>query len=89
MGTFGIATSAGLTRYSAAADTWRYYTRADGLPSDQANALAFDASGNLYVGTQCDGIAIGSAADGYKNWRLIPGPDELPTTRLGPVCPAR
>ena len=83
-----IATSAGLTRYSPDLDTWRYYTRADGLPSDQANALAFDASGNLYVGTQCDGIAIGSAADGYKNWRLIRGPDDLPTNPAGPGLPS-
>ena len=26
------------------------------LPSDQANAIAFDADGNIYVGTQCDGL---------------------------------
>ena len=72
-----MATSAGLTRYSPDLDTWRYYTRADGLPSDQANSLAFDAGGNLYVGTQCDGIAIGSpassafAAEDIKGWPAV------------------
>jgi sugar lactone lactonase YvrE len=72
-----MATSAGLTRYSPDLDTWRYYTRADGLPSDQANSLAFDAGGNLYVGTQCDGIAIGSpassafAAEDIKGWPSV------------------
>ena len=33
------------------------------LPSDQANAIAFDADGNIYVGTQCDGLAIVQAAE--------------------------
>ena len=83
-----MATSAGLTRYSPDLNTWRYYTRANGLPSDQANALAFDASGNLYVGTQCDGIAIGSATNGYKQWQVIPGPDQLPTTPHGDGLPS-
>ena len=82
-----MATSAGLTRYSPALNTWRYYTRADGLPSDQANGLVFDAKGNLYVGMQCDGIAIGSAAGGYKQWQVIPGPDQLPTTPHGSGLP--
>jgi len=46
-----IGTSAGLARYSPsknilgyslAKERWRYYTRADGLPSDQISAIAFD-----------------------------------------------
>jgi sugar lactone lactonase YvrE len=83
-----MATSAGLTRYSPDTDTWRNYTRADGLPSDQANGLAFDTKGNIYVGTQCDGIAIGSAVGGYKQWHTIPGPDQLPTTPVGSGLPS-
>jgi sugar lactone lactonase YvrE len=83
-----MATSAGLTRYSVNSNTWRYYTRADGLPSDQASSLAFDAGGNLYVGTQCDGIAIGSAAGDYKQWQLISGPDQLPNTPHGSGLPS-
>lgn len=83
-----LATSAGLTRYSVAADTWRCYTRADGLPGDQANGLAFDAKGNLYAGTQCDGIAIGLAAGGYQQWRVIPGPDQLPAAAVGSGLPS-
>jgi len=83
-----MATSAGLTRYSPDLNTWRYYTRADGLPSDQASSLAFDLKGNLYVGTQCDGIAVGSAASGYKQWNIIPGPAQLPTTPLGAGLPS-
>ena len=39
-----IATSAGLTRYSLDTDKWTDYTRDDGLPSDQIQSLAFDAT---------------------------------------------
>ena len=53
-----IATDAGLSRYRVAADTWNYYTRADGLPADQVQALAFLKDGSVVAGTQCDGLGI-------------------------------
>jgi len=80
------ATEAGLFRYIHS--HWTYFTRADGLPSDQANALAFDTGGTLYVGTQCDGIAIASPADGYKSWRVVPGPATLPNAPSGTGLPS-
>jgi sugar lactone lactonase YvrE len=86
-GDIWMATSGGLTRYSVRKNIWQYYTRADGLPSDQANALAFDRQGNLYVGTQCDGIAIAFASDDYKAWSVIHGPAELPLTATGKGLP--
>ncbi len=52
---------------------WSYFTRADGLPSDQANALAFAADGTLYVGTQCDGVAIAKPDDNYSKWQVVTG----------------
>jgi hypothetical protein len=58
-GDIWIATSAGLTRYSVDHDKWSNITRADGMPSDQIQSLAFDSHGNLYAGTQSDGLAIG------------------------------
>lgn len=67
------ATEAGLFRYRA--NAWTYYTRAEGLPSDQAQALAFAPDGTLYVGTQCDGVAIGSPGNDYKTWRVVTGPE--------------
>ena len=82
-----IATNCGLSRYSEKQDTWSYYTRAEGLPSDQAQSLAFDADGNLYVGTQCDGIAMADAKDDYKTWRVVTGPDTMPTTAVGDGLP--
>jgi hypothetical protein len=83
-----IATSAGLTRYSLEADTCSHYTRDDGLPSDQIQSLAFDANGNLYAGTQCDGLAIADAAHGYRRWRQVVGSDAVPLVPSGPGLPS-
>jgi len=83
-----IATNCGLSRYSQSKDTWTYYTRADGLPSDQANSMAFDKDGNIYVATQCDGIAMANAGDDYKTWRQVLGPDDEPTTPAGSGLPS-
>ena len=80
------ATEVGLFRYINS--HWTYFTRADGLPSDQANALVFDTDGMLYVGTQCDGIAIASPADGYKSWRVVSGPASLPNAPSGTGLPS-
>ncbi len=80
------ATEAGLFRY--AHSRWTYFTRADGLPSDQAQALAFAPDGTLYVGTQCDGIAVGSPEDNYKTWRTTPGPNALPNAPIGRGLPS-
>ncbi len=92
-----MCTSAGLAVYFTSTDTWSYLTRADGLPSDQANSLAFANDGTAFVATQCDGLAIGSPKDGYKTWKQvarrangsIDGPlsDELPTTPTGTGLP--
>ena len=66
---------------------WRYYTRAEGLPSDQAQALAFSPDGTLYVGTQCDGIAIGSPKDNYRAWRVVKGTEKMPDSDTGTGLP--
>jgi hypothetical protein len=70
-----IATNAGLARYSENQDAWQYYTQADGLPSDQLQAIAFDASGNIYVGTQCEGLARADASAAYRNWTIAQAPE--------------
>ncbi len=82
-----IATDAGLSRYSISKYTWTYYTRADGLPSDQIQALAFDKKGTLFVGTQCDGLAISTPLGDYKIWRTVRGPDQMPTAPTGRGLP--
>lgn len=84
-----MATSLGLARYSESSTQegqgqeelsasrphkpWRYYTRAEGLPSDQMNSLAFGSDGTLFVGTQCDGLVIGKPDDDYVSWRTVHG----------------
>ena len=88
-----MATSAGLARYSLKDDTWSYITRADGLPSDQIQAIAFSKNGTLYAGTQCDGIAVcvpSVAGDWmkYKNWRCVTGSDAIPLTAAGTGLPS-
>jgi len=86
-GDIWTATDSGLTRYSLKKGTWSYYTRLNGLPCDQANALAFDRKGNLFVGTQSDGIAVGSAASGYRTWSVTRGPDRPPPKAGGAGLP--
>jgi hypothetical protein len=84
-----MGTSAGLTRYSVSRDEWTQYTRADGLPGDQISAIAFDGKGNIYVGMQCNGIAMAKAATGYREWTVIPGPETPPLPPVGsglPTC---
>jgi len=82
-----MATSAGLARYSLKEDTWSYFTRTEGLSSDQANTLAFTKDGTLFVGTQCDGICIADAKDDYKTWRAVHAPkayqDRVPLVPKG------
>jgi|GEM_PF-5099659 len=46
--------------------------------------MTFDKSGTLYVGTQCDGLLIGSRADGYTNWQDVTGPTQMPDHPQGP-----
>jgi hypothetical protein len=96
-GSVWMCTSAGLAIYFPSTDTWSYVTRAEGLPSDQANALAFASDGTVYVATQCDGIVIASAKDSYKTWKQVarrldgsigrPLDDELPVTEAGSGLP--
>jgi len=83
-----IAGDCGLTRYSVHDDRWSNITRSGGLPSDQAVALAFDNEGNLYLGTQCDGISIASRASGYTQWQTTAGQESMPTTGNGPGLPS-
>lgn len=83
-----IATSVGLTRYSVKKDEWSYVTRAEGLASDQVSCLAFTAKGDLFVGTECDGLAIASAADNYKTWRNVRGPERMPNAPQGKGLPS-
>jgi hypothetical protein len=53
-----------------------YDTNDIGLPSDQISAIAFDAEGNIYAGTQCDGIARASRESDYTDWKSVAMADQ-------------
>ena len=78
-----IATEIGVARYSLANDDWDYFTRASGLPSNQVQAIAFDAKGNIYLGMQCDGVAMADAKDNYQKWITAPGLPQMPDAPTG------
>ncbi len=83
-----IATDCGAARYSFAKDDWDYFTRASGLPSNQIQSIAFNAKGDIILGTQCDGIATATAADGYKKWKLVAGPLQMTGEMVGDGLPS-
>ena len=87
-GSVWMATSRGLSVYDTKSDTWRYYGRWNGLPSDQIQALDFASDGTLYVGTQCDGLAIGHPEDLYKTWEQVQAPFGMPTILMGEGLPS-
>ena len=85
-----IATDAGLSRYDVEGDTWSYLTRTDSLPADRIACLAFAPDGTLYVGTQSDGVGIGSPPgpdDGgrYAQWRTVAAPTGFGDAKRYPV----
>ncbi len=87
-GSVWIATDLGLTRYSPDRDVWSYYTRGDGLPTDEFSSLAFGADGTLYGGTQYQGVAIARPGDNYRSWKVIQGPGRMPNTPVGKSLPS-
>lgn len=65
-GDVAVATSGGIAVYSPLTDSWKDITRADSLPEDQASALTFDMSGDLWAGFSTAGMARLTLKDGYK-----------------------
>ena len=78
-----IATEIGVARYSLANDDWDYFTTASGLPANQIQAIAFDAKGNIFLGTQCDGIVMADAKKNYAKWIPAPGLAQMPVIATG------
>jgi hypothetical protein len=81
-----IATDLGLSRYSDSTHTWTYILPTHGLPADPC-CMAFDHFGDIYVGTQCHGIAMAQADEDYKSWRTITGPEQQPAVSNGAGLP--
>lgn len=83
-----IATNGGLSRYSDAEDKWSYFSRADGMRDDQINAIAFDAAGNIYCGTQESGVAIAHADKDYADWQNVLATAYMPDRPKGAGLPS-
>lgn len=83
-----IATNRGISIYDTQKNTWRYKGRFTGLPSDQIQAIAFASDGTVFVGTQCDGLAIGSPKDDYSQWQSVNGPGDMPVYAIGEGLPS-
>jgi hypothetical protein len=83
-----IATSSGIARYSLRDDVWKYYTKKNGLSSNSVDSIAFDQSGNAYVGTLAHGVCIGSYASGYQNWKVVRVDSDLPQKPFGNGFPS-
>ncbi len=59
-GAVWLGTEAGISIYSTRRHAWRYLTGANGLPSDEINAIGFLPQGRVVLGTQCNGVDIGT-----------------------------
>jgi hypothetical protein len=80
-----MCTEAGISIYQTGQHTWRYITRAGGLPPDP-DCVAFGRHGQAFVGTQCHGLAI--AYPPYRQWITIHGPWKIPITPTGRGLPS-
>ena len=67
---------------------WRYITQANGLPSSPVDCMAFDKTGRIFAGTQCNGIAIANMQDNYQHWRMVKGPDHVTIHAKGKGLPS-
>ena len=83
-----MATNGGLARYSDEGDSWTYYSRVENLRDDQINAIAFDAAGNIYCGTQASGIAIAHADKNYADWKNVTATAYMPDRPKGTGLPS-
>jgi hypothetical protein len=87
-GSVWMATSAGLTRYDTNADTWRQFTRQQGLPSNEFGSLDIDAQGHVLAGTLCEGLAYATPQDDYKTWSAFRSAEELSFDSIGKGLPS-
>ena len=84
-GSVWIATNCGLSRYDERAKTWNHFTQENGLPENAVCALAFAPNGDLIVGSESHGIALAFAVSSYRYWRVVSGPDKLPSDLINDV----
>lgn len=73
-GVIWIASDGGLARYSSRTDSWRFWTRAEGLPENEILSIACGGDGRVYLGHATAGLSIGCGADDYSQWGVVAAP---------------
>jgi ligand-binding sensor domain-containing protein len=83
-----MSTSMGLARYSQKYDKWLYYSVPEGIPGNQISCVTVEKNGDVIAGTATSGLAIGLAKTGFRSWRIVPGPQTMPTHASGDGLPS-
>lgn len=73
-GDVGIASSGGVTVYNPNNQTWKDFTRGNGLIENQVRALAFAEDGSLWFAYACGGLTKGSVNHPSDSWQHIQAP---------------
>lgn len=75
---FWIATNTGLIKYDETTNTYRLFTRKDGLPSNNILSIAQDATGNIWIGFEGALSSLNIASNKIVNYSNTDGlPDKL------------
>lgn len=83
-----LATSGGLSRYSPGRDKWLDPAQGANILPGRARCIAFNAAGDIFVGTEADGLWMSTAFGDYGTWRSATGPLNPPAHATGEGLPS-
>jgi signal transduction histidine kinase/ligand-binding sensor domain-containing protein/CheY-like chemotaxis protein len=72
-GTIWVGTASGLDRLDVRTQTFRHYSKKDGLPSSSIRGLAFDGSGHLWVSTSKGVSRFDPVSESFENFAVADG----------------
>lgn len=73
-GEVGIACSGGVTIYNPNDQSWKDFTRGNGLIEDQVKSLTFSDDGFVWFGYSCGGVTRGNSKYPVNLWQHIQAP---------------
>lgn len=73
-GEIGIACAGGVTIYNPNDQSWKDFTRGNGLLEDQVRALSFSRDGCLWFAYSCGGVTRGSTKSSAHLWQHLQAP---------------
>lgn len=73
-GEIGIACAGGVTVYNPNDQSWKDFTRGNGLIEDQVRALSFSRDGCLWFAYSCGGVTRGSSKYASHLWQHLQAP---------------